>query len=79
MIFPSRLDSNNDVCRVSLNNAVRDSFLDLPAHKVKSFYAAMKLFNDILYDNSLVFKMDSGESRFPTLTAVECAKQEVYS
>lgn len=67
MLSPSRLDSNNDVCCVSLNNAVRDSFLDLPAHKVKGFYSAMKLFNDILYDNSLVFKMDTGENRFPSL------------
>ncbi|XP_063612454.1 gamma-butyrobetaine dioxygenase-like isoform X1 [Penaeus indicus] len=64
------LDSNNDVCRVSLNNAVRDSFLDLPAQKVKGFYAAMKLFNDILYDNSLAFKMDSGD--IMTLDNVRC-------
>ncbi|XP_042881672.1 gamma-butyrobetaine dioxygenase-like isoform X1 [Penaeus japonicus] len=64
------LNSNKEVCRVSVNNAVRDSYLDLPAHRVKEFYSAMKLFNDILYDNSLSFKMDTGDMM--TLDNVRC-------
>ena len=49
--------------QVSVNNAVRDSYLDLPAHKVKSFYEAMKIFNDILYSNLITFKMEAGMFR----------------
>ncbi|XP_068241830.1 gamma-butyrobetaine dioxygenase-like [Palaemon carinicauda] len=64
------LDSQKEVVRIAVNNAIRDSYIDLPAEKVKHFYSAMKLFNDILYDNSLVFKMDSGDMM--TLDNVRC-------
>lgn len=56
-----RLNSDKEVVQVAVNNAIRDSHLDLPANKVKTFYSALKLFNDILYDNSANFKMDSGK------------------
>ncbi|XP_071530345.1 gamma-butyrobetaine dioxygenase-like [Panulirus ornatus] len=64
------LNSDNEVIRVAVNNAIRDSYLDLPSHKVKSFYVAMKLLNDILYDNSVRFKMDAGDMM--TLDNVRC-------
>ncbi|XP_071530346.1 gamma-butyrobetaine dioxygenase-like [Panulirus ornatus] len=64
------LNSDNEVIRVAVNNAIRDSHLDLPSHKVKSFYVAMKLLNDILYDNSVRFKMDAGDMM--TLDNVRC-------
>lgn len=64
------VDSQKEVVRVAVNNAIRDSYIDLPADRVKSFYSAMKLFNDILYDNSVVFKMDSGDMM--TLDNVRC-------
>ncbi|XP_066969074.1 gamma-butyrobetaine dioxygenase-like [Macrobrachium rosenbergii] len=64
------LNSNKEVIRVAVNNAIRDSYLDMPPNKVKKFYEAMKLFNDILYANSSTFKMDSGD--LMTLDNVRC-------
>ncbi|XP_066966213.1 gamma-butyrobetaine dioxygenase-like [Macrobrachium rosenbergii] len=69
--FPTiTLNSNKEVIRVAVNNAIRDSYLDLPSNKVKKFYEAMKLFNDILYATSSAFKMDSGD--LMTLDNVRC-------
>ena len=56
-----KLDSNKEVMQVAVNHTVRDSYLDLPAHKVKSFYEHMKIFNDILYENTITFKMAEGD------------------
>lgn len=56
-----KLDNNKEVIQVAVNHAVRDSYLDLPAHKVKPFYEAMKIFNDILYENTITFKMAEGD------------------
>ncbi|CAL4067646.1 unnamed protein product [Meganyctiphanes norvegica] len=56
-----KLDNNQEVIQVAVNNAVRDSYLDLPAHKVKQFYEAMKIYNDILYENAITFKMAEGD------------------
>ncbi|CAL4103214.1 unnamed protein product, partial [Meganyctiphanes norvegica] len=55
------LDNNKEVIQVANNHAVRDSYLDLPAHKVKPFYEAMKTYNDILYENAITFKMAAGD------------------
>ena len=32
-----KLDNNEDVIQVAVNHAVRDSYLDLPAHNVRPF------------------------------------------
>ncbi|XP_064120347.1 gamma-butyrobetaine dioxygenase-like isoform X1 [Macrobrachium nipponense] len=64
------LNSSQEVTRIAVNNAIRDSYLDLPSNKVKKFYEAMKLFNDILYANSSTFKMDTGD--LMTLDNVRC-------
>ncbi|KAK4306755.1 hypothetical protein Pmani_021442 [Petrolisthes manimaculis] len=64
------VNNNNEVIRVAVNNAVRDSHMDIPPESVKNFYWAFKIFNEILYDNSLNFKMDSGD--IMTLDNVRC-------
>lgn len=64
------LDSKKNVIRIAVNNAIRDSYIDVPSEKVKPFYEAMKTFNDILYDNSVAFKMDTGDMM--TLDNVRC-------
>ncbi|XP_068241833.1 gamma-butyrobetaine dioxygenase-like [Palaemon carinicauda] len=64
------LNSSKEVIRVAVNNAIRDSYLDLPSSKVKKFYESLKVFNDILYSNSSTFKMDSGD--LMTLDNVRC-------
>lgn len=56
-----RLNNDREVVRISVNNQVRDSFLDLKADKVTSFYKAMKLMNDVLYENAINFKMEDGD------------------
>ncbi|XP_042238631.1 gamma-butyrobetaine dioxygenase-like isoform X1 [Homarus americanus] len=64
------LNNDNEVVCVAMNNGVRQSYLDLPSHKVKKFYAALKLFNDILYDNAIRFKMEAGDMM--TLDNIRC-------
>ncbi|KAK7086511.1 Gamma-butyrobetaine dioxygenase [Halocaridina rubra] len=64
------VDNNKQVKQIAVNNAIRDSYIDLPPEKVKPFYSAMKVFNDILYENSVVFKMDSGDMM--TLDNIRC-------
>lgn len=55
------MNNNQEVIRIAVNHAVRDSHMDIPPESVKAFYSAFKLFNEILYDNSLNFKMSSGD------------------
>lgn len=57
-----RLNNNQEVIRIAVNHAIRDSHMDIPPESVKAFYSALKLFNEIIYDNALNFKMDSGEA-----------------
>nr|XP_045604657.1 gamma-butyrobetaine dioxygenase-like [Procambarus clarkii] len=71
------VNNDQEVVCVAMNNGVRASHLDLSAHLVKKFYAAMKLFNDILYDNAITFKMEEGEMM--TLDNVRCVHgREAY-
>ncbi|CAL4066720.1 unnamed protein product [Meganyctiphanes norvegica] len=56
-----KLDNNKEVIQVAVNDAVRDSYLDLPAHEVKQFYEAMKIYNDILYENVVTYKLSEGD------------------
>ncbi|XP_050733899.1 gamma-butyrobetaine dioxygenase-like isoform X2 [Eriocheir sinensis] len=65
-----RVNSNNEVVQIAVNNAIRDSHMDLPPHKVKKYYAAYKRFHEILYANAITFKMEAGDMM--TLDNVRC-------
>lgn len=58
--FP-RVNGSNEVVQIAINNAIRDSHMDLPAQDVKRYYTAYKRFHDILYANAITFKMEEGE------------------
>lgn len=47
--------------QIAVNNAIRDSHMDLPPEEVKKYYAAYKRFHNILYANAMTFKMEQGE------------------
>ena len=47
--------------QIAVNNAIRDSHMDLPPQEVKKYYAAYKRFHNILYANAMTFKMEQGE------------------
>uniref|UniRef100_A0A8C5D3B4 gamma-butyrobetaine dioxygenase n=2 Tax=Gouania willdenowi TaxID=441366 RepID=A0A8C5D3B4_GOUWI len=57
------LDNEGQVIRVHLNNATRDSVLDLPLHQVQPFYSALRTFTDILNrpENVLTYTMEPGD------------------
>lgn len=49
--FPSlfhSVDARGQAVRINYNNATRDTVFDIPAEKVRPFYAALKEFNDLL-------------------------------
>uniref|UniRef100_A0ACB8G4M2 Gamma-butyrobetaine dioxygenase n=1 Tax=Sphaerodactylus townsendi TaxID=933632 RepID=A0ACB8G4M2_9SAUR len=56
-------DDKGQVIRINFNNATRDSILDIPAEKVKPFYAALKDFVNLLnsVENKYTYKMKLGE------------------
>uniref|UniRef100_A0A0P4VXA7 TauD/TfdA-like domain-containing protein n=1 Tax=Scylla olivacea TaxID=85551 RepID=A0A0P4VXA7_SCYOL len=56
-----RVNGNNEVMQIAVNNAIRDSHMDLPPQEVKKYYAAYKRFHNILYANAMTFKMEQGE------------------
>ncbi|XP_060621951.2 gamma-butyrobetaine dioxygenase isoform X2 [Anolis sagrei] len=57
------IDEKGQVIRINLNNATRDTIFDVPAEKVKPFYAALKDYVDLLNstDNKYTYKMKPGE------------------
>ncbi|XP_053245446.1 gamma-butyrobetaine dioxygenase [Podarcis raffonei] len=57
------VDEKGEVIRINFNNATRDTVFDIPAEKVKPFYAALKDYVDLLNskDNKCIYKMKPGE------------------
>ncbi|XP_063145626.1 gamma-butyrobetaine dioxygenase [Candoia aspera] len=57
------VDEKGQVVRINFNNATRDTIFDIPAEKVKAFYAALKDYVDLLnsVDNKYSYKMKPGE------------------
>lgn len=55
------LNRDGKVIRVN-NSQLRDSFLDVPAEKVKSWYKALRLYNKIMYQEATRFKLQDGET-----------------
>ncbi|KAJ7344543.1 hypothetical protein JRQ81_000493 [Phrynocephalus forsythii] len=57
------VDEKGQVVRINLNNATRDTIFDIPAEKVKSFYAALKDYVDLLNspDNKYSYKLKPGD------------------
>ncbi|XP_015281171.1 PREDICTED: gamma-butyrobetaine dioxygenase [Gekko japonicus] len=57
------IDGKGQVVRINFNNATRDTILDIPAEKVKPFYAALKDFVNLLncLENKYTYKMKPGE------------------
>ncbi|KAM6459366.1 gamma-butyrobetaine dioxygenase isoform 2-T7 [Liasis olivaceus] len=53
------VDEKGQVVRINFNNATRDTIFDIPAEKVKPFYAALKDYVDLLnsVDNKYSYKM----------------------
>ncbi|XP_018419592.1 PREDICTED: gamma-butyrobetaine dioxygenase isoform X2 [Nanorana parkeri] len=57
------LDQNGELLRINLNNATRDSILNIPAEKVQPFYSSLKEFVNLLNrpENIFCFKMKPGQ------------------
>jgi len=55
------LDENGDIKGINYNNGNRDSMLDVSLQEVYPFYEALKQFDDILLDNKIEIKMNSGQ------------------
>lgn len=57
------VDSEGNVTKINLNNATRDSVLDLPLVQVQRFYRSLRAFEDLLNreDHVLSFKMQRGD------------------
>ncbi|KAF7655725.1 hypothetical protein LDENG_00051670 [Lucifuga dentata] len=57
------VDDEGQITRISLNNATRDSVLDLPLNQVQPFYRALRAYMDIMNrpENLVTFRMDPGD------------------
>lgn len=58
-----RLDDDGRLEKIHLNNATRDSVLDVPLEQVQPFYRALRAITDIANrpENMVTYKMDPGE------------------
>ncbi|XP_072785512.1 gamma-butyrobetaine dioxygenase isoform X1 [Taeniopygia guttata] len=56
-------DSRGQATRINYNNATRDTVFDIPAEKVRPFYAALKEFNDLLNspEHKFTYKLKPGD------------------
>ncbi|KFP40308.1 Gamma-butyrobetaine dioxygenase, partial [Chlamydotis macqueenii] len=57
------VDSRGQAVRINYNNATRDTVFDIPAEKVRPFYAALKEFNDLLNsaEHKFTYKLRPGD------------------
>lgn len=57
------VDEDGRLLKVHLNNATRDSVLDVPLDQVQPFYRALKAITDIANrpENMVLYKMDPGQ------------------
>ena len=61
LVIFCRLGEEGQIQKISYNNQVRDSIQNMPAEKVNHFYKAMKIYNDLLYENDILLKLEPGE------------------
>lgn len=54
------MDFDGNVNRIRHSVPQRDSFFTIDIEKVHEWYAALKLFTDLLYEEAVHFKMDTG-------------------
>ena len=52
-----RLDDEGTVQSVNYNNQMRSQFLNIPVDKVQQLYNALKLFDDLCYDNEYLINL----------------------
>ena len=52
-----RLDDEGTIQSVSYNNQMRSQFLNLPLDKVQPLYNALKLFDDLCYDDEYLINL----------------------
>ncbi|NXG52932.1 BODG dioxygenase, partial [Psilopogon haemacephalus] len=57
------VDARGQAVRINYNNATRDTVFDIPAEKVRPFYAALKEFNDLLNstEHKFTYKLKPGD------------------
>ncbi|XP_068256059.1 gamma-butyrobetaine dioxygenase [Nyctibius grandis] len=57
------VDSRGQAVRINYNNATRDTVFDIPAEKVRPFYAALKEFDDLLNsaEHKFTYKLKPGD------------------
>ncbi|NXO48440.1 BODG dioxygenase, partial [Aramus guarauna] len=57
------VDSRGQAVRINYNNATRDTVFDIPAEKVRPFYAALKEFDDSLNstEHKFTYKLKPGD------------------
>ena len=55
-----RCDNKGNLTTIRFNNQVRDSHIDLSPEETEKFYSAMKIYFDLMYENSISFKMQDG-------------------
>ncbi|XP_068801410.1 gamma-butyrobetaine dioxygenase [Struthio camelus] len=57
------VDHRGQAVRINYNNATRDTVFDIPAEKVRPFYAALKEFDDLLNstEHKFTYKMKPGD------------------
>lgn len=65
------LDFEGNVSRIRHSVPQRDSFFTIDVEKVDEWYAALKIFIDLLYEEAVYFKMDTGMSHCEQLTEQE--------
>lgn len=58
-----RVDDEGRLEKIHLNNATRDSVLDIPLEQVQPFYRALRAITDIANrpESMVSYKMDPGE------------------
>lgn len=59
--FTVSLDHLGNACRIHVSSQARDSIMDLDAAEVIRFYEALKIFNDILREFSILVKTKPGD------------------
>ena len=52
-----RLDDEGTIQSVNYNNQMRSQFLNLPLNEVQPLYNALKLFDDLCYDNEYLINL----------------------
>lgn len=56
------MDFEGNVNRIRHSVPQRDSFFTIDIEKVDKWYAALKIFTDLLYEEAVHFKMETGIS-----------------